>query len=136
MSLRQLDYFVIAAEIGTMTGAAQRLHVSQSAVSLGIAELERQLGVQLLLRCKAKGLTLTEAGRLLLPGARALLARAEKLQTGMREIGRTPAGRLPTHPPGRRVHRVHRVHRVLPGRRGALPAAGPSRYPWPGHGRG
>ncbi len=103
MSLRQLDYFVIAAEIGTMTGAAQRLHVSQSAVSLGIAELERQLGVQLLLRCKAKGLTLTEAGR------------------------------LPTHPPGRRVHRVHRV---LPGRRGALPAAGPSRYPWPGHGRG
>ena len=94
ISLRQLDYFVVAAETGTMTGAAQRLYVSQSAVSLGVAELERQLGVQLLLRFKAKGLTLTEAGRMLLPEARALLARTEELQAGMREVGQTAAGRL------------------------------------------
>jgi DNA-binding transcriptional LysR family regulator len=94
ISLRRLDYFVVAAEAGTMTGAAQRLYVSQSAVSLGIAELERQLGVQLLLRSKAKGLTLTEAGRQLLPQARALLARTEELEADIRDIGQAPAGRL------------------------------------------
>lgn len=94
ISLRQLDYFVTAAEAGTMTGAAQRLYVSQSAVSAGIGELEHHLGVQLLIRAKAKGLTLTAAGRLFLPRARDLLARSEELQAGMREVGQVPAGRL------------------------------------------
>jgi len=94
ISLRQLDYFVVAAQIGTITGAAQRLYVSQSAVSLGIGELERQLGVQLLFRSKARGLALTEAGRLFLPEARALLARTDELQAGMRDLGQSPAGRL------------------------------------------
>lgn len=94
ISLRQLDYFVAAAEAGTMTGAAQRLYVSQSAVSAGIGELEHQLGVQLLIRAKAKGLTLTTAGHLFLPQARDLLARSEELQAGMQEVGQTPAGRL------------------------------------------
>ncbi|MBG0855453.1 LysR family transcriptional regulator [Streptomyces spinoverrucosus] len=94
MSLRQLDYFVTAAEVGTMTGAAQRLYVSQSAVSAGIGELEHQLGVQLVIRAKAKGLTLTAAGRRLLPEARALLARSEELRADLREVGQAPAGRL------------------------------------------
>ncbi|MBT2207476.1 MULTISPECIES: LysR family transcriptional regulator [Actinomadura] len=94
ISLRRLDYFVTAAESGTMTAAAGRLHVSQSAVSMGISELERQLGVALVLRRKAKGLTLTEAGRLLLPEARALLACSDELRAGMAAVGRTLAGRL------------------------------------------
>lgn len=94
ISLRQLDYFVVSADIGTITGAAQKLYVSQSAVSLGIGELERQLGVQLLFRSKARGLALTEAGRLLLPEARALLARTEELQADMRDLGQSRAGRL------------------------------------------
>ncbi|MEU6176119.1 LysR family transcriptional regulator [Streptantibioticus parmotrematis] len=94
ISLRQLDYFVVAAQTGTMTGAARQLFVSQAAVSLGIAELERQLGVQLLLRSKSKGLTLTEAGRVLLPQARTLLSRTDELQAGLRDVGQTPAGDL------------------------------------------
>ncbi|MBP2327244.1 DNA-binding transcriptional LysR family regulator [Kibdelosporangium banguiense] len=94
ISLRQLDYFVAAAETGTMTAAAGHLHVSQSAVSLAIAELERQMGVQLVLRHKAKGLTLTAAGRRLLPEARALLARSDEVRADMLEAGRAPAGRL------------------------------------------
>ncbi|WP_199931145.1 LysR family transcriptional regulator [Streptomyces sp. CB02923] len=89
-----MDYFVTAAETGTMTGAAQRLYVSQSAVSAGIGELEHQLGVQLLIRAKAKGLTLTTAGHRFLPEARALLTRSEEIQVGMREVGQTLAGRL------------------------------------------
>ncbi|MFF2780715.1 LysR substrate-binding domain-containing protein [Streptomyces sp. NPDC058052] len=94
ISLRRLHAFVACAEAGTMTGAARRLFVSQGAVSVAIAQLERQVGVQLLLRSKAKGLTLTAAGRLLLPEARALLARADELQAGMRDLGEAPSGRL------------------------------------------
>lgn len=94
LNLRRLDYFVAAAEVGTMSGAAQRLYVSQSAVSFGIAELERYLGVQLMVRSKAKGLALTEAGRQLLPQARALLIRASELEAGVRRAGRAIAGRL------------------------------------------
>lgn len=94
ISLRQLHYFVACAEAGTMTGAARHLYVSQGAVSVAIAQLESRIGVQLLLRSKAKGLALTEAGRHLLPEARALLARTDELQSGMRDIGQAPAGRL------------------------------------------
>jgi DNA-binding transcriptional LysR family regulator len=94
LSLHRLAYFVTAADIGTMSGAAQHLYVSQSAVSLGIAELERRLGVQLMLRSKAKGLSLTEAGRHLLPRARALLTQAEDLEADVRHERHSIAGRL------------------------------------------
>ena len=94
LSLRQLSYFVAAAENGTMTGAAASLHVSQSAVSLGLADLERQLGVQLMLRRRARGLTLTAAGRELIGPARGLLRLAEELRAGAGELGNALTGRL------------------------------------------
>ncbi|MFE7843316.1 LysR family transcriptional regulator [Streptomyces sp. NPDC057474] len=78
-SLRQLVYFVAVAEEGTLSGAALRLHISQSAVSLALGELERALKVQLCVRRKAHGITLTPSGRRLLNQARALLGQAEDL---------------------------------------------------------
>lgn len=45
--LRQLQAFCEVAKLGTMTGAAERLHISQPAVSLHIRELEHELGVAL-----------------------------------------------------------------------------------------
>ncbi|MEW2512878.1 LysR family transcriptional regulator [Streptomyces sp. NPDC046870] len=96
ISLRQLDYFVAAAEAGTLTGAAELLYVSPSAVSAGIGELEHRVGVQLLLRARAKGLTLTAAGRLFLPQAKALLASSEQLRASVQEVGRRPTGHLVT----------------------------------------
>ena len=87
LNLRQLD-FVAIADAGTMTGAAQKMYVSQSAVSLAVAQLERSLGTQLLIRQKARGLQLTPAGRRLLPEARAPLAHAEEvLAVGEEEGG-------------------------------------------------
>lgn len=80
LDLRQVQCFVAAAASGTMTAAANELHLSQSAVSLGVAGLERRLGVQLLIRRRARPLLLTPAGRRLLPTARELLASAEGLQ--------------------------------------------------------
>jgi DNA-binding transcriptional LysR family regulator len=79
LDLRQVQCFVTAADTGTMTAAAAGLHLSQSAVSLGVAGLERRLGVQLLIRRRARPLLLTPAGRRLLPTARELLSAADGL---------------------------------------------------------
>lgn len=87
LNLRQLQFFVAAADARTMTGAAARLYVSQSAVSLAVAELERALGSQLFIRQKGRGLQLTPAGRRLLPEARALLAHAEEVRAAGEEAG-------------------------------------------------
>jgi DNA-binding transcriptional LysR family regulator len=93
-SLRQLEYFVTAADEGTMAGAAERHHISQSAVSLAISELERALGVQLVMRRKAKGIELTGAARQVLPEIRRLLAHAGEVQSAARSLGQTVSGDL------------------------------------------
>jgi DNA-binding transcriptional LysR family regulator len=72
MEIRELRAFVAVAEEGGMSAAARRLHVSQSALSQTIQSLERQLGVQLLVRDYA-GARPTETGKALLEEARALL---------------------------------------------------------------
>jgi DNA-binding transcriptional LysR family regulator len=94
VTLRQLEYFVAAAGSGTMTAAARQCHVSQSAVSLAIADLERALGVQLVLRHKARGLTVTSAGRQVLADARRMLDQAGELESTVRHLGLDLSGRL------------------------------------------
>jgi len=79
-SLRQLWYFVAVAEEGTISAAADRLHVSQSAVSLALTDLERALKVRLLVRRKAHGITLTPSGTQALRQARSLLREAAALE--------------------------------------------------------
>lgn len=80
-SLRQLHYFIAVAEAGTVSGASERLRVSASALSLALTELERALRVQLCIRRKAHGVTLTASGTQLLRHARALLRQAHELET-------------------------------------------------------
>jgi DNA-binding transcriptional LysR family regulator len=86
-TLRQLEYFVAVAEVGTVTGAAARIHLSQSALSTALSDLERTLDVQLLVRHHARGVTLTSAGDQLLGVARRLLADADDLQAAAQELG-------------------------------------------------
>lgn len=74
ISLTQLTYFVAAAEHRSMTAAADELFIAQSAISTAISHLEQQLGVQLLIRQRAKGLQLTAAGDDFLRRARQILA--------------------------------------------------------------
>lgn len=78
-SLRQLQYFVAIAESGTLSGAAGRLHVSQPTLSQALTDLERALTVQLCVRRKAHGVTLTPSGVQVLHQARQLLRQAEDL---------------------------------------------------------
>ena len=71
--VRDLRYFVTVAEELHFTRAAERLYVSQPALSKQIRALERQLGVELLRRDR-HGVALTAAGTALLPHARQVLA--------------------------------------------------------------
>jgi DNA-binding transcriptional LysR family regulator len=94
LNLRQVECFVCAAETGSMTNAAERLHVTQSAVSLAIAGLEQTLGTDLFVRRRGRGLELTGAGRELLLPARNLMADAEAMRAQADVIGRGLSGRL------------------------------------------
>jgi DNA-binding transcriptional LysR family regulator len=78
MEIRELRAFTAVAEEGSFSGAARGLHVSQSALSQTIRSLERQLGVRLLDRHSA-GVTVTDAGGLLLREARALLTQHDRV---------------------------------------------------------
>ena len=93
-TLRQLEYFVTVADEGTMAGAADRHHISQSAISLAISDLERALAVQLFMRRKARGVTLTAAARQVLPEIRSLLAHAGEVQSSARSLGQSVSGDL------------------------------------------
>ncbi|NGN68111.1 LysR family transcriptional regulator [Streptomyces sp. A7024] len=70
---RLLRYFAAVAEEGHLTRAAQRLYVSQPALTKQIRQLEAQLGVQLFTRSRS-GMALTEPGRALAAGVPGLLA--------------------------------------------------------------
>ncbi|MDD2049979.1 LysR substrate-binding domain-containing protein [Pseudomonas putida] len=72
-TLRQLEYFVAAAEQGSVSAAARAKHISQPSVSLALSQLEASLGEKLFHRQVSRGLELTPAGRKLLEQARDML---------------------------------------------------------------
>ncbi|GAA1969548.1 LysR family transcriptional regulator [Microbacterium deminutum] len=103
-TLRQLEYFDAIAGEGSLSGAANRCHVSASALALSLDELESRLGVQLLIRRKGKGVQLSPAGGRLIAQARELLAGAEAFageasQSAVGLSGRFSVGCFPTLAP-------------------------------------
>jgi DNA-binding transcriptional LysR family regulator len=84
MEFHQLRYFVAAAEEMSMSRAAERVHVSQPALSRQIALLEDEIGVMLFDRVR-KRIQLTEAGGFFLAKARQLLCDAESGVQQVRE---------------------------------------------------
>ncbi|GAA3315563.1 LysR family transcriptional regulator [Arthrobacter ramosus] len=75
MELRRLGHFVAVAEEGSFTRAARRVHLVQSALSVSVRGLEKELGVRLFER-STHDVQLTDVGRVFLPEARATLAAA------------------------------------------------------------
>ncbi len=93
MDLPQLAAFVAVAEHGGFSHAAEALHLSQPAVSKRIAQLEAELDTRLFDRIGRQVLP-TEAGGVLLPRARQLLADAEAARRAVRDVGGNVGGRL------------------------------------------
>lgn len=94
VTLTQLRYFTEAAACLSMTAAAERLTVAQSAVSTAISQLERHIGSQLFIRQRSKGLVLTPAGEAFLRDAREVLAQMESALEHARNEQRSLSGRV------------------------------------------
>jgi len=86
VELRHLRYFVAVAEELNFSRAAGRMYLSQPALSQQIRKLEQELGVFLFYRTK-NHVELTEAGRILLEGARRILVLVEQTAREAREVG-------------------------------------------------
>lgn len=93
MTLEQLRLFIAVAEREHMTAGARALNVTQSAASAAIAALEERHAVRLFHRV-GRGITLTEAGRLFLTEARAVLARATAAENVLDDLGALRRGTL------------------------------------------
>src|SRR4051794_23017136 len=85
MTLQQLRYFLTAAELGSFSAAAERLHMAQPSLSDQIRKLEAELGVPLFARA-GRRLALTEAGRMLRPHAERTLASAAEAAESVKEV--------------------------------------------------
>lgn len=93
IELRHLRYFVVVAEEGHVTRAAERLGMQQPPLSQQIKALEQALGVPLLHRLP-RGVQPTESGLVLLAEARALLAQLDRAFETVRRTGRGELGRV------------------------------------------
>ncbi|MFD5421712.1 LysR family transcriptional regulator [Streptomyces sp. NPDC127069] len=93
MEMHQLRYFAAVVDEGTFTGAAHRLHVSQSGVSTQVAKLERELGHALFDR-SGRQVRLTSAGEAVLPLAKSALATLDAIRHTAAEFADAVRGRV------------------------------------------
>lgn len=96
MTLEQLRIFVAVAECEHVTQAAQKLNLTQSAVSAAVSALELRHTVKLFSRV-GRGIELTDAGRLFLDEARAILARTRAAEVALAELSGLERGTLAIH---------------------------------------
>src|SRR5436190_14613609 len=92
MDMRHLRYFIAVAEERHITRAAERLGMQQPPLSRQIKAIEREMNVQLFRR-KARGVELTEAGRVFLDDSRTMLADLERAFDTARRTARGEQGR-------------------------------------------
>lgn len=94
LTLRQLEYFAAIAETGSVTAAAARCNISQAAVSLALAELERVVGATLVIRRRGRGVALTAEGRVVAARARLVADQVADITSVVDEVRGRLAGRL------------------------------------------
>ncbi len=93
MNLKQLEYFVHVAELGSFTRAATLLSIAQPALSRQVRLLEVELRQNLLYR-NGRGVSPTEAGKRLLAHGRGILEQVNRARQGLAEIQGAPVGHL------------------------------------------
>ena len=116
MDLRHFRYFVAVAEELHFSRAALRLNISQPPLSKHIQEIEEMLGVKLLERTRRR-VELTEAGKIFLEEARAVLAQAARAidigkRVGLGEVGELRIGFTSTAAYLPRFSRAVRTYRL------------------------
>ena len=93
ITLRQLEIFIAVAETAQVTKASKKLFVTQSAVSMALAELENQLGGSLFDR-HGRSLLLNERGRYLLPLGKEIICQVGNVENIMSEKNDTLSGKI------------------------------------------
>jgi LysR family nitrogen assimilation transcriptional regulator len=86
METRRLVNFVAIVDCGSLTRAAERMHIAQPALSQQVAALEAEFGKPLLLRTH-RGVTVTSAGRALYTNAQSLLRQMKQLESDVKSAG-------------------------------------------------
>ena len=99
VDLRQLRYFVEIVDQSSLTRAAARLNVAQSALSVHLRNMETDLGTPLVIRGR-NGITVTEAGQILLVHARRMIAEQQSIEDEIRNLGDEPSGEVRLGLPG------------------------------------
>jgi LysR family nitrogen assimilation transcriptional regulator len=93
VNLRRLKYFVKIVDLGSLTQASEVLHIAQPALSQQLATLEGEFQQQLLVRTK-RGVTPTEAGKVLYRHAQVILRQFEQARVDVKNSGRTLSGQV------------------------------------------
>ncbi len=93
LEVRHLRLIAAVAEVGSLTKAGERIHLTQSALSHQLRNIESRLGAALFLRV-GKRLVLTTAGERLLAASREVLQRLQQTEDDIRRLGREGAGVL------------------------------------------
>lgn len=93
-TLKQLRYFVLTAELKSVTAASSKANISQPSISSAIAELESILDARLFLRHHAKGLSLTAVGHQVFEEAKRLLAQADRFTQVSTEVVKGLSGTI------------------------------------------
>jgi DNA-binding transcriptional LysR family regulator len=93
MEIRQLRYFEAVVRERHFTRAAEQLHIAQSALSHQVRQLERELGIELLVRT-TRSVEPTEAGTLVAARARAVLAETDALRSEIDQLRGLVRGRV------------------------------------------
>lgn len=93
LEIRHLRLVAAVADVGSLTRAGDHLHLTQSALSHQLRDIESRLGAPLFLRV-GKRLVLTPAGERLLASARDVLDRLQRTEDDIRQLGRQRGGAI------------------------------------------
>jgi len=93
MELKHLRHYLAVADVGTLTGAAERLGIAQPALSQSISRMEKALGIKLFTRSR-RGAALTAAGLAILDDIRQSVARIDAAQAHVQKMSQGLAGVL------------------------------------------
>lgn len=93
-TIRQIEYFIAAAEFGSISVASERINISPPSISTAISQLEAELNAKLFVRRHAQGLSLTPVGREVLAEGKQLINQAQRLYQAASEATKIVQGPL------------------------------------------